>query len=148
MRYLASLVLLFLAACGSARSLDDPAGMDGPSKSRPDRFVITADELTSREAQDVYVVVQALRPTWLQRSGVNMPPRGTQRPPAPGTETIRDTESIAVYLDGVFLGGAESLRNINVSDIAEIRKIRAYQANRLFGPEHPNGAIVVKSRTE
>jgi hypothetical protein len=103
----------------------------GVRQSRPDRNVISEQELQAAGSTDAYNVVQALRPLWLQKRG-------------PSTITLQ--ESVKVYLDGALLGGPEYLRQIDVLSVSTIRYMDALEATQRWGLDHGQGAIVVVSR--
>ena len=95
------------------------------------REVLTAAEIVASRVTDVYQAVLQLRPEFLRRRPVAMPlsPFGN----AP----------IAVYLDEMPYGSAESLRQIPLDRVRLIRYISPTEANLKYGGSHPTGAILV-----
>jgi hypothetical protein len=63
--------------------------------------------------------------------------RGRAAPEDPG---------IVVYLDRQRYGGVQTLREIPVTSIEEIRFLNVGEANSLFGMGHPHGVIQIISR--
>ncbi|HEX7024367.1 MAG TPA: hypothetical protein VF187_06085 [Gemmatimonadales bacterium] len=76
--------------------------------------------------------VQRLRPEFLSRHAA----------PRPG-----DMEEgfAVVYLDGIRLGGLQTLRNIPVSTIVQIRYLRPFDAAQWLGRTHRGGVIAVST---
>lgn len=114
---------LGLQACGGTT--------DGSNKPRRMPNVITADELSSSSTvtpgQSLYDAIRFLRPQFLT-------PRGG------GTST-----EPVVYVDNIRRGGIDSLNNLFVSQVSEIRYMSASEATTRFGTGHPGGAILVKT---
>ena len=54
--------------------------------------------------------------------------------------------SVVVYLDGKMVGGKEVLRRMQVSEVAEIRRLSAVEAAQRFGLDHAAGAILITSK--
>jgi hypothetical protein len=79
---------------------------------------------------NIYEAIRRLRPAWLR-------PRGQ------AVLTGPDRESLRVYLDRQIFGDIESLTNLMVRDVREIRYLDARQATLRFGTDHTLGAIVV-----
>jgi hypothetical protein len=96
-----------------------------------DRNVISTAEIEAAGFGDAYLVVEALRPLWLQKRG-------------PSTITLQ--ESIKVYLDASLLGGPEYLRQIDIHAVSMIRYLDALEATQRWGLDHGHGAILVVSR--
>ena len=113
---------LLLTACAAAG-----AGQGG----RTDRNEISEAEIHAAGFGDAYLIVEALRPLWLQIRGPS---------------TINLQESVKVYLDGSLLGGPEYLRRIDVQTISVIRYMNALEATQRWGMNHGHGAIIVISR--
>lgn len=95
------------------------------------REVLTAAEIVAARVTDVYQAVTQLRPEFLRRR--------------PGSLAISPFAEvpIAVYLDEMPYGSAESLRQIPLDRVRLIRYISATAANLRFGGSHPGGAILV-----
>ena len=105
-------------------------------QSRPapvNQRVLTSADIAASRFNNVYEMVEALRPQWLR-------PRGRT--------TFNQRESVKVYLDGSLLGEPEQLRGINTRTIAEIRWLDANEATLRWGLDHGHGAIVLSTRRE
>ncbi len=112
---------LVVAACSTA-------GTTGGESPRSN--VIVADELAEVSHMNAQDAVRRLRPIWLRVRG-----QSTFRVQAVG---------IRVYVDGTLMGDtADELRQIRVSDIAEMRFLTAGEATIRFGTHHQEGAILV-----
>ena len=113
---------LALAACASGGTSDS-----APRRGSSDR--ISAEELQQSVGQDLYTVVQRLRPQWLVvRGGVTAQGRAT----------------IAVILDGMRQqGSVEILRTMEASDTQEMRFLNARDATTRYGTDMSAGAIEV-----
>ena len=101
------------------------------TKSRADRSVLSIDEIATSGAQDAYTAVSALRPHWLSTRG---------------TSSIRQPETVRVYLDGNLMGGPDFLRQIATSSINAIRHMDALEATQRYGLDHGAGAILMFTR--
>jgi hypothetical protein len=53
---------------------------------------------------------------------------------------------VVVYVDGKMIGGKEALRRMQVSEVAEIRRLTAVEAAQRFGLDHAAGAILITSK--
>lgn len=53
---------------------------------------------------------------------------------------------VVVYRDGVAVGGAEALRGIPMSEVAEVRRLDSIEAAHRFGLGHAAGAILVTTK--
>jgi hypothetical protein len=121
-RILLVVACLALTACASS----------GTSESAPRRSSstrISTEELQQSAGQDLYTVVQRLRPQWfVVRGGV----------------TAQGRASIAVILDGVRQQGSlEVLRSLKAADTEELRFINARDATTRYGTDMTAGAIEV-----
>jgi hypothetical protein len=129
-----TLPLLFLAVAlllPATVYAQDSAKAKPKIKRNPD--VISMQEIeASTDAHDAYELVKRLRPLWLTMRGV-------------GSINLPVAE-LAVYVNGVRLGGPDALRDIPRTDIAEMRFLRGTDATQRFGTGHENGAILVTSR--
>lgn len=119
---------LLLNSCGSA---------GGGSTATESRDVLTAQEIATTNAQNAYDAISMKRPWFLQSRG----PRSlTQADPG------QTNEYPIVYLDRMYYGEIESLRNIPVQQIKEIRFLDSNDATMQFGAGHTGGIILVISR--
>ena len=108
------------------------------SQSRPNLIVMEEFQRTS--ATNVYDAIQQLRPQWL--AGVRL------RSPAE-LEQLGVRGTIVVYLGGVRYGSLESLRELSLLTVTEIRFLDAREATSRYGTGHTAGAIdVIIGRTQ
>ena len=96
------------------------------------REILTAEEISRTTAVTAYEAIQIRRPAFLS---------GAQR------RALRDADQPdsrpVVYVNGVFYGDVESLRDIPVREIKEIRFLEANDATRLLGSVYVGGVIMV-----
>ena len=112
---------LFLSACGGTK------GTIGSSYSRD---LIVAEEIQITDANNAYDLVHKMRPHWLRargRKSLNFP----------------EASYPVVYINRSELGGIDSLYNIPVSNISEIRYLNAGDATTKYGSGHSGGAIEI-----
>jgi hypothetical protein len=102
-----------------------------PSAPPPQRNVIERSEIEGSQYGNAYLLVQALRPQWLE-----------VRPVA-----ITSQQGKRVYLDNVLLGDVTALRQITIPSIASIHYYDAPAATQRWGTGHAAGAIQIRSRT-
>ncbi len=132
-----SLVLLAaaVAACASGSgggSPPDETRVVGAPGDRRSRDVLTAPDIQQAGSSTVYDVVQRLRPAWLRTRSVG---------------TTRSTPQYAVvYLDGARIGGLESLRRVNSTDVQTIRYLSGPDATTRYGTGHEGGAILMETK--
>jgi hypothetical protein len=96
------------------------------------REILTAEEISRTTALTAYDAIQIRRPAFLA---------GAQR------RALRDADQPdarpVVYVNGVFYGEVESLRDIPVREIKEIRFLEANDATRVLGSVYVGGVIMV-----
>ena len=114
------LVLAGTAGCRSTQPAD--------AFTHFDRDHLTLEEINGVGLANAYDLVQAQRHSWL---------REKHRP-----LRLQD-EAVAVYLDGAYMGGTETLQFLPTSNLLSLRRIRPEDTLRLLGRDHPNGAILV-----
>jgi hypothetical protein len=120
-------LLLSLAACVSGGA----GGAGGAPRGPSDR--LTPEELDQWASQDLFNIVQRLRPAWMQVR-------------APATAQGRPT--VAVVLDGQRLQGSlELLRNFKGGDLAEVRFLDARDATTRYGTDMAAGAILIVTKS-
>lgn len=113
--------VLGVVGCAAASSQGEAGG-------RRSTNVITAEEIASVSASSAYEVVQRLRSQWLLvRGGLG-------------------SEGIVVYVDGVRRGDANSLRDIPVEQVRELRWIDGKDATTRYGTGHGSGVIEVYTK--
>jgi hypothetical protein len=124
MRIKALVVLAGLTmACASASN----TGTARPSKNSS---VITRDEIAAANVYNAYDAVKLLRPAFLHSHGAT-------------TYSTVDNGLPKVYLNHQLYGDSESLKNLEVSAIREIRYYNGPEASSRFGLNNVNGAIEV-----
>jgi outer membrane cobalamin receptor len=118
-----ALFLVLVPACATS----------GESDSRRSSDVITRADVEEITAQDAWDVVSRLQPRWLQSRGrVSIQSETAGEP--------------LVYVDGMRFGRVNTLRQIHVDAIEEIRRISAADATTRFGTGHAGGVIMVTTR--
>lgn len=121
-----------LIGCGGGRGAGAVSDDSGAAAMSPRRSTLLADEIKSVAANNVHDAITRLRPEWLRRRG---------------QLSFRSAgEELVVYLDGVRLGGAESLRRLDVASVMAIEMMNGSQATMRYGTGHAGGAIVVRTR--
>ena len=125
MRHLLLALLVMTAAvagaCGSART---------PSTAIRNSDVITAEELERSNIGSAYHVIERLRPRFLRVRG-------------PSSVTNAAADRVVVYVDNTRMGYVDVLRDMQATDILEIRYLNAADATSRFGTGHTAGAILV-----
>jgi len=126
--FLGVAVPAMLIGCASA----PPPSTAPTSTSSPD--YVTSVEIDATPVSNAYDLVNRLRPRWLQG----------ERPASLGGGGRMQV--IAVYLDGVRMGGLASLRSISMSGVKALRYYDAGRAATILGDpgsEPIAGAIVI-----
>lgn len=128
-KYLLFVCIAFqLASCTTSR--------DG-TKSPSTRDVLTADEIATTGAITAYDAITLRRPNFLKSRG----PKSVT-----GMHDERSTQYPSVYMNGLFYGTIDKLREIMVQDVKEIRYLDPASANLQFGLGNTAGAILVTTR--
>lgn len=126
MRYLA--VVLAIVASLSACASGGSGG--GTSEPRPQRLLITAEELAAARVGTVYEAIEHLRSFWFT--------------PLPPTSSQQMTPRLpVVFLDNSELGDLEVLWTIAVTDAKEIRYLEPAQSVMRYGGQYTDGIIQV-----
>ena len=125
---LALCLLAMFGACTSVR--------EGTTSSIP-KDVLMAEEIATTDATNAYEAVSLKRPWFLQSRG----PRSLRPPP-----TGQTTEFPVIYLDRLYYGELQSLRQIPVSHVKEIRYLDFNAATLQFGTGHSGGIILVTTK--
>ena len=118
-----------LAGCGSASSAAGGPQTQG-SPERQNRSVITQAQLAATNSETLYDAISKLHPDWLSARG-------------PTSVSDATPTGVSIFMNGVLLGKAETLRDIRVLDVSEIRYWDAGQAAARFGMGHPRGVIEI-----
>ena len=115
------------AACASLLAC---ASSSGTTSRHSSRDVILREELFRASASNAYDAVERLRPQFLRTRGR-------------ASITAQGTESRGVLLDDRPFGTVAQLREIDLSQIEEIRFLSAAEAQQKYGMGYVGGAIVV-----
>lgn len=128
---LAFIVLaLALSACASSPAATNSGGearTQTQSAPRSDRNTLVAADLQAAQASNLYDIIRALRPQWLDA-----------RPQAGG-------DPINVYMDDSRLGGIEVLRTMTITNIRRIRWLDPSAAQGRYGLNNRGGAIAIET---
>ena len=117
---------VFAAGCSSATG----SGAGNPER----RNVITADEIkdVANPGWSAYDLISRVRPEYLKSRSA---------------QTLREPEPVyaVVYLDDIYHGELESLKDITISRVASVQFINAYDTTARFGQTYQGGAIMVRT---
>ena len=117
-------LILVGAACAGR------AGPDGSPRSQVD--TITLQEIERRGPfTNLYDLVQILRPRWIRSQG-------------PDTFMGGQGE-VQVHVDGNWLGGVNSMRNLAAHGVTSVRWLDPVDAAARYGLDHGHGAIVIST---
>ena len=114
-------VTLIVASC---------AGRGASTSPGVDRNLLVQDEFADRGFHTAYDVIESLRANWLSSRGPN---------------SFTTPTAVQVYLDGVRMGGVETLRTIDVRPVTYIRYFDGIAATARWGLDHGAGAIYVST---
>ncbi|CAN5544197.1 hypothetical protein BH09GEM1_BH09GEM1_44250 [soil metagenome] len=123
--------VVMVMAIASACSQAPPA--ESGANAASSQF-ITAEEIAQSQASSAYDAIVKLRGNFLSNRGKT-------------TILGKETPLPNVYMDGLPLGGVETLRNISAKQIATIRLYRAWESGK-FGSGNSGGVIEITSRTQ
>lgn len=113
--------LVVAAGCTSARSTASaPVHRTGTT--------LDANDIASTGATNVYDAIQRLRPQWLTSARIRRGGSG---------------DDLVVYLDSNRYGSTNSLRQISLGGVQEVRYFGATEATNRYGTGHTGGAILV-----
>lgn len=115
------LLLALLAGCAGAAAERSP---------RPDRNLLTAEEMQSRPYSSLHHAVAALRANWVR-----------ERPPSDHRGVA--PERAQVFLDGLRVGDVEYLRQLQVGDVESVRYLSITEAATRFGHQADAGPILL-----
>ena len=118
-------IAVALAGCGGGQTSGTPA---------PSRNELTAEEIMSVSASNLYDVIRLRRSEWLRRSATR-----------PTSFRGRQSAEIVVYLDGHRFGDAESLRQITPASVRTVRFLTPSEAEMRYGLNLLGGVIDVVS---
>lgn len=123
------ILALALGACASSGASTSAEGTEAQTQSTPrsDRNTLTAADLQRSQATNLYDIIRALRPQWLD-----------VRPQASG-------DPIQVYMDDNRMGGIEVLRTLTPTGIRVIRWLDPSMAQGRYGLNNRGGAIAIST---
>jgi hypothetical protein len=98
---------------------------------RPDRSLITQEQLTATKYLTAYDAVAALRSNWLNTRG---------------PDSFQNQSQVRVYLDSNLLGGVDALRTVSITTISFIRHFDGIAATARWGLDHGAGVIFLSTR--
>ena len=110
------LSLIFVVGCGSNGAERKPA--------KPRNFISYEEIQTITTATTAQDLVELARPIWLRPKGIEP----------------------QVYMNNIQMGGVESLENVSVNSIQEVRYLSPTEATTMFGTNNMGGVISIKSR--
>lgn len=99
--------------------------------SRGGSGALTAEDIEPYASQDLYTIIQRMRPQWLQVRGAS---------------TAQGRAAVVVFIDGMQAGGLGMLRDIRAVDVEEIRHLSASDATTLYGTGMEGGAILITTK--
>jgi len=105
---------------------------------RTGRQLIASAELRRSIATNVLEAVELDRPEWMKQQREDAAKRGD----APSTLPV-EALSIVVYVGDEKVGAVETLRDIAIPEVAEVRFYDPRDARRRWGIEHKYGAIEI-----
>jgi hypothetical protein len=115
----------------------------------PARLVIGEDEVRSSGTTTVLQLVRAARPEWLVLRGIN-----SWRESAVGSgedrtlRVIPGEPTIIVYLDGMRLGGVDTMAGVPSESVTRVEFLDTHTAAVRLGGGHAHGAILLTTAME
>jgi hypothetical protein len=100
-----------------------------------DQDVLTAEQLVAFSHLNAYDAIRQTRPQWLRST----------RGQSSIVSSTAEQRGLRIYVDGMLFGGALDQRSLEVRAISEVRFLDARQATLLYGTNHAEGALVVKT---
>lgn len=132
-RTLVLALTLLLAGAAVACATGGGSGGEADEGGNRDRNLITESELAGMEDLNVHQAIRRLKPVWLRYRG-----QAVFEGP--------DREGMRVYVDGHLFGNADTLAQLRIRDVKEIRYLDGRRATLRFGTDHTVGAILVTTR--
>ncbi|HEX6574219.1 MAG TPA: hypothetical protein VF042_04545 [Gemmatimonadaceae bacterium] len=118
---------LLVAAASACSSATTTSGGDR-------RNNISTDEIrqVSNPGWSAYDLISKVRPDWLRSRSA---------------QTLREPDPIfaVIYVDDIYHGELESLKDITVSRVESVQFISAYDTTARFGQTYQGGAIMVRT---
>jgi hypothetical protein len=100
-----------------------------------DHDLLTSEQLGAFSHLNAYDAIRQTRPQWLRNT----------RGQSSILRSSADRRGLRIYVDGILFGGALDLRSLEVRAISEVRFLDARQATLLYGTNHAEGALMVKT---
>jgi hypothetical protein len=144
-----------LTACASA------AGSANGTTAQPSsRYLLTAADLGNAKADNLYDAIVKMRPEFLRGHGENTSfvqqnINGGSKDPgsagmgsssSAGAAVINSAVPVIAYRDNSRLASVDDLKQILLSQVAEVRYMPGPEASVRFGTNHSSGAIIVTSK--
>ena len=117
-------------AAGLAVVVAGCAGRQASTGPGVDRNLLVQEDFADRGFHTAYDVIESMRSNWLSSRGPN---------------SFTTPTEVQVYLDGVRMGGVETLRAIDVRPVTYIRYFDGIAATARWGLDHGAGAIYVST---
>jgi hypothetical protein len=125
-RYVVAFLSLALGCGGGSGAPEMPAPDGGPAAERPDPNVITVEQLGAARVATAYEAVDRLHRAWFK-------------------DGLTGRQATVYWDSNQPIGGPETLREIPIQDVVEIRYLDG-RASNLRWPGNTGGAIVVVKR--
>ncbi|HET7585612.1 MAG TPA: hypothetical protein VFK13_11930 [Gemmatimonadaceae bacterium] len=120
-----------------------------PPKVKHDPNAISSDEIDGVRAQlsNAYQLVQRLRPRWLRDRGADelLPVAAVGQDGRPTTKPAPPARA-RVFVDGSEFGDLNSMKDIDIHQVGELRYIDARAATTRYGAGYPGGIIWITTR--
>lgn len=100
-----------------------------------DPDLLTSAQLESYTHLNAYEAIRHTRPQWLRST----------RGQSSIVESTAEQRGLRVYVNGIPFGNALDLRSLEVGAISEVRFLDARKATLLYGTNHAEGALMVKT---
>ena len=126
-------IALAVGAALGATATGCASGGAAPA-ARPDRNLVTADEIARGQWMNAHAAISALRPRWLINRG-------------PDT-ILGEMGDVQVLLDGVPIGRPAVLLQVPVLDIAYMSFVEPTAAAARWGPKYAHGVIYIATRPQ
>lgn len=100
-----------------------------------DRDLLTSEQLGAYSHLNAYEAIRHTRPQWLRNT----------RGQSSIVRSAADQRGLRIYVDGIPFGRVLDLRSLEVRAISEVRFLDAREATLLYGTNHAEGALAVKT---